>query len=570
MSNFEEMKTQNENTAHNTCRWLAQILAEGGAEWVVCCPGSRNTPLLMAMARESRLRKVVVADERSAGYIAIGIAQQTGRPVAVVCTSGTALLNLAPAAAEAYYAHIPLMIVSADRPTEWIDQNDSQTLRQPLALQQVVKWHTSLPSIGRSNDERWHAKRMLNEAWMMANTAPLGTIHINIHISEPIASTVTVDELPWQGIACPAAKRRLEPSAAQMLAERFAGKQRVMVVCGMMPRNAELNAHLCQMAKHSNCVVLAEEISNIHGDGIISEPERVLCALTSDLEQQLAPELVIYAGGAPVSRRIKEYVRNHPCEQWRVGIDHNLIDTFMHLSCNIATEPEEAFSVLAAAKPVASHYAQRWAEAEMAAQNHHRKALAEAPWCSLVAVDQLCRQLPEGIALHLSNGLSVRLAQICGARQVGEWWSNRGTSGIDGSTSTALGASIAASKGRNVILITGDMSLNYDLNALNTDLNYSRLKIVVMCNGGGGIFRFISTTGSLPELEEYMAVKHRTPISDFAHTFGFSYFAARDLRQLSDVLPQFLAEPAPAMLAIFTDSATDAQVLHDYYNRNKQ
>ena len=114
--------------------------------------------------------------------------------------------------------------------------------------------------------------------------------------------------------------------------------------------------------------------------------------------------------------------------------------------------------MLAAAKPVASHYAQRWAEAEMAAQNHHRKALAEAPWCSLVAVDQLCRQLPEGIALHLSNGLSVRLAQICGARQVGEWWSNRGTSGIDGSTSTALGASIAAAKGKNVILITGDMS----------------------------------------------------------------------------------------------------------------
>ena len=145
------MKTNNTNTAHDTCRWLAQMLADGGARWAVCCPGSRNTPLLMAFAREERLRKVVVVDERSAGYIAIGIAQQTQQPVAVVCTSGTALLNLAPAAAEAYYAHVPLIVVSADRPSQWIDQNDSQTIRQPLALEQATKWRTSLPSLPRTS-----------------------------------------------------------------------------------------------------------------------------------------------------------------------------------------------------------------------------------------------------------------------------------------------------------------------------------------------------------------------------------------------------------------------------------
>ena len=334
------MKTNNTNTAHDTCRWLAQMLADGGARWAVCCPGSRNTPLLMAFAREERLRKVVVVDERSAGYIAIGIAQQTQQPVAVVCTSGTALLNLAPAAAEAYYAHVPLIVVSADRPSQWIDQNDSQTIRQPLALEQATKWHTSLPSLPSSNDERWHTQRMLNEAWQMATKLPLGTIHINIHISEPIAQTASIEQNDWRSIFHPCTKPRIVAHQATMLAERFASMRRVLVVCGMMPPNAELNSLLCQMANRSNCVVLAEPVSNIHGTGIITEPERALCALTADQEHQLAPELVIYLGGALVSRRMKEYLRSHPCEQWRVGVDHNIIDTFMHLACNITAEPE--------------------------------------------------------------------------------------------------------------------------------------------------------------------------------------------------------------------------------------
>ena len=252
-----------------------------------------------------------------------------------------------------------------------------------------------------------------------------------------------------------------------------------------------------------------------------------------------------------------------------MGVDHNIIDTFMHLACNITAEPEELFSALAAAKPIASDYSQRWADVAESAQTHHQQNLADAPWCSLAAIDAVCKQIPDGTILHLSNGLSVRLASICGAKQACQWWSNRGTSGIDGSTSTALGASLAAPDGKTVLLITGDMSLNYDLNALNTHLDYSRLKIVVMCNGGGGIFRFISTTGNLPELEEYMEVRQQTPVGDFARTFGFNYYAAENSTQLNDVLPKFFADKQPAILAIFTDSATDAQVLQTYYNRNK-
>ncbi|MGN0214770.1 MAG: 2-succinyl-5-enolpyruvyl-6-hydroxy-3-cyclohexene-1-carboxylic-acid synthase [Muribaculaceae bacterium] len=563
------MKTTNENTAHLTCRWLAEMLAEHGAEWVVCCPGSRNTPLLMAFARENRLRKTVVVDERSAGYVAIGIAQQTRRPVAVVCTSGTALLNLAPASAEAYYSKVPLIIVSADRPQQWIDQNDSQTLRQPLALSQVVKWHTSLPSRPSTADERWWVRRMLNEAWQKVTTSPMATVHINIHISEPIAETTQTNEYIWSNIICPNTTPRLANADAQMLASQVAAKSRIMVVCGVMPPNDELNGVLCQMANRNNCVVLAEPISNIRGVNIISHPEQALCELTPDNESRLAPDLVIYIGGALVSRRIKEFLRSQNCQQWRVGIDNNIIDTFKHLTCNIAVEPEELFSHLAAVKQTESSYASDWAAIALAAQNSHEHLVMDFPWSSLVAINAISRHLPKATILHLSNGLSVRLAQLCNTPQVEQWWSNRGTSGIDGSTSTALGASLVADESKNVVLITGDMSFNYDLNALNTDLNYSRLKIIVLCNGGGGIFRFINTTATLPELEEYMEVKHSTPVADFARTFGFDYFAAENLLQLNEALPQFFGNHKQAILAVYTDSTTDATVLNQYYNRNK-
>ena len=164
----ETEHNQSENTIHKTCRRLVELLVHHGAEYAVCCPGSRNAPLLMALARCKQLRKVVITDERSAGFAAIGIAQQTQRLVAVVCTSGSALLNLAPAAAEAYYAHLPLMIVSADRPKEWIDQNDSQTMRQPEALASVTKWRCSLPSLPASDTESWWVNRMLNDAFAHA------------------------------------------------------------------------------------------------------------------------------------------------------------------------------------------------------------------------------------------------------------------------------------------------------------------------------------------------------------------------------------------------------------------
>lgn len=568
ISNFDDMKTTNENTAHLTCRWLAEMLAEHGAEWVVCSPGSRNTPLLMAMAREKRLRKAVVVDERSAGYIAIGIAQQTRRPVAVVCTSGTALLNLAPAAAEAYYAKVPLIIVSADRPQQWIDQNDSQTLRQPLALSQVTKWRASLPSRPSTDDEQWWVRRILNEAWQKVSTAPMASVHINIHISEPIAETTQIANDNWNSILCPVATPRLADADAKVLQRLMASEKRVMVVCGVMHPNKSLTNLLIHISNRSNCVVLAEAISNIRGGKIISEPEQALCQISRDNKSSLAPSLIIYLGGALVSRRIKEFIRNHPCQQWRVGIDHNIIDTFKHLTCNIGVEPEELFLHLTEAEQTESDYAANWAAIATAARISHEQFTQNAPWSTLAAISAISRQLPQSTILHLSNGLSVRLAQLCHTPQASEWWSNRGTSGIDGSTSTALGASIAAPEGKNVILITGDMSMNYDLNALNSSLDYSRLKIIVLCNGGGGIFRFIDTTANLPELEDYMEVKHSTPVHDFARAFGFDYFAAESSSQLNEVLPRFFSNSKQAILAVFTDSATDALVLRNYYNRN--
>ncbi len=568
----ETEHNQSENTIHKTCRRLVELLVHHGAEYAVCCPGSRNAPLLMALARCKQLRKVVITDERSAGFAAIGLAQQTQRLVAVVCTSGSALLNLAPAAAEAYYAHLPLMIVSADRPKEWIDQNDSQTMRQPEALASVTKWRRSLPSLPASDAESWWVNRMLNEAFAHALQKPFAPIHINIHIGEPICDT---DNEPsgLHVIEHTTAMPRLGDGERAVLAKQIACERKVMIVAGFMPENDTLAQSLIALAKRSNVVVLSEQLANVKGLGIITQTDVVLSEMLESERDDYAPDLLIYAGGAIVSKNLKMFLRKHAqCQQWRVGVDRCIIDTMQHCTRTIGVDAADFFKDILSQpvdNAIESEYSHMWHSlAQRAAQSHHRY-VADAPWCNLSAMHTICQNIPPETILHLSNGLSVRLAQLFALPQVKQWWCNRGISGIDGCTSTALGASIAA-KDKDVLLITGDMSFGYDVNGLSSQYNTSRFKVIVLCNSGGGIFRFIGGTSSLPELEEYFEVRRDMPVDKYAAAFGFNFYSAASASDLLTELTKFFADNHPAILAVDTDSAVDAEVLRGYYRRNKK
>lgn len=566
------------STAHISCNILADLLIAHGLRDIVISPGSRNSPIIMALARRPELRCHPVIDERSAAFIALGLARQTFRPVAVVCTSGTALLNYAPAVAEAFYSCVPLIIISADRPEEWIDQDDSQTIWQQNVLADYVKRRADIPAHTDFDNARWWIRRLINDALLEAVDGRQGPIHLNIRLDAPLNSQSNWEENSTQVIKMVTPPAQIPVARIREMTLPLRGQHRVMIIAGFHRPDAKLNRAISRLAALPNVAVLTETISNLHSPLFVSRIDSTLSRMSADEKDALRPDTVITVGGALVSRHIKEWMRSLPeVEHWHVGHSHTTIDSFRHLSVRINMDETPFMTQLASAlqphkgdngQPSTSDYATRWQEIARRAASEHQRRLETAPWSTLKAFATLIKSLPATTNLHLSNGTSIRYAQLMDCSEIHRCECNRGVSGIDGSTSTALGASIAYQAGPT-ILITGDMSMQYDIAALSSTLLNPRLKIIVICNDGGEIFRFIGSTSDLPELEKYLVVGTRLPLRDLCRGYGLSYSEASSEQELHEVLPGFLSENnRPALLAVNTPGKESAEVLRNYFRQS--
>lgn len=544
-----------ETTDKNVCRMLAVLFAAHGVERVVLSPGSRNVPLMIAMTHEPSVRTDVVVDERSAAFMALGIAAASGRPVALVCTSGTALLNYAPAVAEAYYRQIPLIVVSADRPRRWIDQDDSQTIRQPGALASVVKASCDICAESVTSDDEWYANRVINDALINATTGCKGPVHINIQIDEPLGGR-TESQLPRQRVVSMTGTQAVPDGRCMAeLRDIVAATPRVMVIAGFAAPDALLGSALSRMAAWPNTVVMTESIANIRGSRFIGRIDTAIGGMSDDRLRCLAPDLVITIGGALVSRFVKQFIRRYPpAGHWHVGFTRNTVDCFKALTRRVEADPGLFFDRLIPADRIPesmSDYNREWHDMYVGAVKRRDAFACTAPWSDLRAFSIIMRNLPERCALQLSNGTPVRYAQLfAGASAVTRTDCNRGVSGIDGSTSTAVGASLAYVDGPTVF-ISGDMSAQYDIGALAFRGIPARFKMIVMCNGGGGIFRFIGSTSELPEREALFADPVNFPLRDIAAAYGFRLFSASSPEELERLLPEFMAPgDRPYILAV--------------------
>lgn len=556
-----------ENTTYTVCRQLVALCVAHKVRRVVLSPGSRNAPLLVAFAREKAIEHHVVVDERVAAFVALGMATHSNEPVALVCTSGTSLLNYAPAVAEAYYRHVPLVVISADRPDEWIDQDDSQTIRQQGALANFVKHSCHIPS-REDATSLWYASREINHALITALTPCCGPVHINMPVGGQLCAVDEVMETPLTAVEALYPAPQLRSGEIERLAVELSQVRKVMVLVTMMNPSKVLQEALTILARLPQVVVLTESIANVRDEAFIPTIDRVLTVIDNSEKEAFAPDLLITMGGAPVSRMVKEFLRKYaPLAHWRVGCEAHLIDTMQCLTRKIAVEPASFLQQLAPrCRAIDSNYAALWHDREIVATALHNRVVDIAPWCDLRAFSILLPAVPERAILHLSNGTAIRYAQLFDAPHIATSYCNRGVSGIDGSTSTALGASLVDDSLH--LLITGDMSFGYDVGALLTQLASSRFKIVVMDNGGGGIFRFIKGPSDLPELEECFEVSRRLPIEGMAQLYGYNYYSADNEESLRRVLPAFFAEQSqPAILAITTPSDINAQVLRNYMRR---
>lgn len=565
------MRTPALTTDNDACNILARILYAHGVREAVVSPGSRNSPLITALA-SSGMKLTVVIDERSAAFVALG-KSLSGHPAMLACTSGTAVLNYGPAVAEAYYRRIALIVVSADRPSEWIDQDDSQTLRQFEALGHFVKRSYDIPSDCRDDRRQWFVNRVVNEAAITAVSGQPGPVHINIQIDEPLDSCRQPRPTQWEQrvIESISPECTVSPDRLTALAEQLANTPRVMVIAGFGQPDSRIDIAVSSLARRSNVVVMTETVANITPEPetrFIEGIDRAISSVTAEQWETLAPDLLITFGGAIVSRLIKRKLREIKPEQWHIGLSPNVIDCMMSLRLDLHIPVADALTALVSALPAddgSSTYATDWHRADRHAIKIHDKYVSELPWCDLTAMRMVMESVPAETNLHLSNGTAVRYSQLfpCPAPGV-NYQSNRGVSGIDGSTSTAVGDT---RPDRLTLLVSGDMSFQYDLNALSLPDIPDSFKAVVLCNGGGNIFRFITSTRSHQLLEETLAVERPFPLRQLAEAYGFDYEEARCADEFADRFDSWVSSRhAPGIFALYTPGKLSARLLTTYFS----
>lgn len=570
-----------QDTGVDNAREILDVLEARGVKTFFISPGSRNTPLLIGLEARTGIKKYIINDERTAAFSALGYSLASQEPAALVCTSGTAMYNYSPAIAEAFYQHVPLIAITADRPAQWIDQDDSQTLRQYGALDKIVKRSFDIHAdagVGSKcasdlfgTEKEWYANRVANEAVTIATSPTCGPVHINMQFANPLNLLTDYSPHNLRIVETVRGENRLSKQTLQLLAERIADKH-VLVVAGYMPPCRSLNSAIAEFSSLPNVAVMCETISNLHLGAESFMIDSLLTQISDRELVSLRPDIIITIGGALVSRMLKEFLRkNEGSEHWSLSQTEIPADCMQRLSLHIDADPAKFFSDMAGfvksiqkdvIKPAPTYnYSVSQLRTRAAAKTD--LFIHESGWSELKALDILFCSIPENYNLFVSNGTCIRYAQLLTRSAQHACWCNRGVSGIDGSNATAFGASLAYHG--TTLLLTGDMSFAYCPEILQLKNMGGDLRIVIVNNSGGGIFRFIKTTRELDIREKYFCNAPGLPLQGLADIYGWHYRSASGIAELQDAIAYLIATPR-TILEIKVDAQTSAETLIKYMN----
>jgi len=549
---------------------LIEILKEHGVRHVVISPGSRNAPLSISFEADKFFSTYSIVDERSAAFFALGIAQQTGETTAIVCTSGSAALNYAPAIAEAFYQQVPMLVITADRPSEWIDQGDGQTIRQDGVYGNHILYNAQLNPDSLNNDDTWANVRIINEALLIAQGDIKGPVHLNIPFKEPLYGLTEKKSDHPKIIKRAKTGSMLSPDSFEEISTLIEKSKSILLICGMLTKDVELEKVLATFALNSKVQVLTESTANLSHPLFISCIDRLIMTFDEKEEKRFIPDLLITIGTQIISKKIKALLRkNKPKHHWHVGNTHGILDTFQCLSLQIELSPNTFFTQIAQLQTSDSGDYGKWLKArdQRNEENHHR-FLKKAAHSDLKVVASVLKSIPNKSNIQMGNSSVVRYIQLCPTSISNSYNGNRGTSGIDGCTSTSMGAAWASKK--PTTLISGDLSFLYDSNALWMNYISSKLRIVVINNGGGGIFRIIDGPGSTPYLEKHFESKHKLNLKQLAAHAKISYKSALDQDSLNSGLNWLFKRSKCAILEVFTPSLENDKVLKNYFKFLKE
>jgi 2-succinyl-5-enolpyruvyl-6-hydroxy-3-cyclohexene-1-carboxylate synthase len=572
---------------------IAEICAQHGIKYVILSPGSRCAPLTIAFVRHPDIKTLTIPDERSAAFIAMGMAQQLNEPVALLCTSGSAGLNYYPAIAEAYYQQIPLLVLTADRPPEWIDQADGQTIRQREMYANHIKASYELPVDYSHPDAVWQIERTVNEAINLCRAFPPAPVHINLPFREPLYPPKDF-EMKFDKNVRIIKEIANEPTLSESVWEEIlevwnqAGK--VLVLGGQDRLDLELGEILSLGHQQTEIVLISDIISNLHQVVINKSQLQDIFLAKKEIQEELGQaDLLITFGKSVISKSLKQYLRNYkPKQHWHIQQAGSVPDTFKNLSKIIRTTPNHFFKTIFKKQNIENQifdkkleYSRLWLEKNQLVAGHlfdlfvNNKEIQNLSFSELEVVfevNRLCSVFsPAKITqLHLANSMTVRYANylnnsIHKLSDNIEIFSNRGTSGIDGCVSTAVGHTLANPEKMNVLII-GDLAFLYDRNGLWHNYLPENLRIVVLNNHGGGIFKMIDA-GTVPEAEEYFVTKQTWKAERTALDAGMEYFYANNRNDFQEIMKSFFERNGKAkLLEIETNIATNMKVLNEYKN----
>ena len=543
---------------------LVQLCKEFEVKKLVISPGSRNAPLSISFDADEFFDIEVIVDERTAGFHALGKALASNEAIALVCTSGSAMLNYLPAVAEAFYQNVPLLVLSADRPPHLIDHGDGQTIRQDKVMSDFTVSNINLP-IELDENSKIIEEVTIGFQEMMEKQLPL---HLNIPFDEPLYNT------------CQQAfqfnlnlNRSLESHNINWTALKdiWDSSEKILLIVGQLPVKHSLNAYLGRLSEHPNLAILHESSSNLDNFQSVSCIDRSLAAMNPvDLENgRYSPDLIISLGGAVVSKKIKQFLRSEKAKNhWHIDDKNPAKNTYFQLSHHLNCSPSEALAKMVDwGCQQSSDFKSAWFGRQEYSQYIHENIIEGIPYSDLKAHFWVHQFLPEDCFIHMANSTAVRYVQLFRPIKGCKYLANRGTSGIDGSTSTFLGFS-SINSGLN-ILLTGDLAFYYDSNAAWIKELPQNVKIIIFNNSGGGIFRIIDGPSSTDILEQVFEAKQTRTAKNWCAEYGFTYTPAENEQELINSLESFFQKEGPELLEIFTPSKENDQVLNGYFNKMK-
>ena len=559
---------------------------------VVISPGSRNVPLAIGFASNKKFKCYSIVDERSAAFFALGLSQKSKKPTILICTSGSALLNYYPAVAEAYYSEIPLIILSADRPEYKINIGDGQTINQSNVFEKNILYSNSLKQdcshateeIIKSNlqkivnDKADYSKIEKLQKSIQKNNEEIIEIAFNLSINkmQPVHLNVPMEEPLYEFNDSPSisvkVKKKTEKKPSLTDLDNFYKAinkaSKIMILIGVSDGNILSKKSIQKINSCSSIIVMKEHTSNVFNESFISNIDRLIGPIelqsnSDSLFDELSPEIVISLGGMIVSKKIKSFLRNYkPQKHFHIGNNISK-DSFYSGVEHINATANKFFENIDLNKSD-SKYFEKWNQLDYSKLDLHNRYMKVINFSDLKVFEILTNWIPKKYNIQVANSTPIRYFQLFDLKNKNMMFANRGTSGIDGSTSTAIGSSVQNDS--PVLLVTGDLSFFYDVNALWNNHIPKNFRIIIINNSGGGIFKILPGFKENNLFSEFIETQHNLSARLIAKMFNFNYTRVSTKFGLNLYLRTFFKNSKkPKILEIKTSSVKSTKILKEYF-----